>query len=761
MSDTFLNSKYASDFSPANLSGLAVWLNADDSNSVTQSAGVVSSWTDRSPNALNMSQATAGSRPTIESNVQNGRPALRFTTTQMLQSTANLTLAPDQTWFVSFRPLAGTNMIFIEHGPNVNTTNGSYFYGSNNALVQISRSVGGFRTIFDASGVGATVFPVGSWYIASVVNSNVTNVQSNDVYWSINGARRNTTIDSNLLTGSVANVLYINPTSRVPGSNYTGEIIIYNRALTYGEVLLVERYLSYKWGVSLPTQHPFSSTPAVMRLFNPLDISGLSTWFDAADTRRMTLSGSNVNSWGDKANLDNSMNFVGTAGTLVSNASNYPCVRFSGTSSYQSTLSNLTRAAYFSDVSTFTMFAAVNTSSSSGTNGSFWNFVSTTDVLNRVDIFTTTPSTLFWDGGRFIDPRQTGLTLTTNSIRLYMFRRSGLTLSFREFGTLTTSNFAVTTATVANDAYRITMSESGAAWAGDMHEILWYNRALPDADIWRLEVYLAEKWGLRSSLTTNVPPRFTRALSPVFTPALLSNCVLWLDAADRSTLTLSGTSVTGWRDKSGLANNATSPTLNYPTYQSNTSTLCNQPTVSFVGSNNVLTVASNFNMTTYPSLCYFIVIRPASTQPNATYAGILSTDSPGLFGRSLGFGSGNWQQEYYSGFTNITPYTANAWTIVSLQFTGTTSATLGVNGVTFAGTATGTANNTNGLHIGTYNNDGGGYFFFGADFETAEILIYGSNISTADRQRIEGYLAEKWSLLGNLAGTHPYKTTPV
>jgi hypothetical protein len=760
MSNTFLNSKYASSFSPANLSGLAVWLSADDSNSVTQSAGVVSSWTDRSPNALNMSQATVGSRPTIESNVQNGRPALRFTTTQMLQSTANLTLAPDQTWFLSFRPLATGNIFFIEQGPNTNSTAGGFHYGGNFDLFGLNRNAT-TRFVFDGTR-GSTLFSVGTWYVTSFVNSN-RSTASTDVLWSINGTARTTGYNGNtLMTGNATNLLYINPTSRVPGSNYMGEIIIYNRALTRGEVLLVERYLSYKWGVTLPTAHPFSSTPAAMRLFNPLDISGLSAWFDAADTRRMTLSGSNVNSWGDKANLDNSMNFVGTAGTLVSNASNYPCVRFSGTSRYQSTLSNLTRAAYFSDVSTFTMFATVNTSSTSGVNGSFWNFVSTTNVANRVDIFTTPPSTLFWDGGQLANPRQTGLTLTPNSVRLYMFRRSGLTLSFREFGTLTTSNFAATAATIANESYRITMSESGAAWTGDMHEILWYNRALPDTDIWRLEVYLAEKWGLRSSLTTNVPPRFTRALSPVFTPVLISNCVLWLDAADRSTLTLSGTSnVTGWRDKSGLANNATSPTTDYPTYQSNTSTLCNQPTVSFVGYNNVLKVNSNFNMTTYPSLCYFIVIRPASTQPNATYAGILSTDAPGLYGRSLGFGSGNWQEEYYSSFRNITPYTSNVWTIVSLQFAGTTSATLAVNGVTFAGTATGTANNTNGLHIGTYNADGGGYYYFGSDFETAEILIYGTNLTTAQRQTIEAYLAWKWGLVGNLSNNHPYKTTPV
>jgi hypothetical protein len=706
-----------------------------------------------------MSQATAGNRPTVESNVRNGNSALRFTTTQALTSTAGVSLTGQQTWFLSFRPLATGNFFFFEQSTDTNSFSGSYFYGANGYFFFVNRA-GTTRSIVDSS--GSAMFALGQWYIVSVMMSNRTTTVT-DYHWAINGLRRSGTVAAGLPANTViSSNFYINPIARVPGSNYTGELIVYNRALTLGEIQLTERYLADRWGVPLQAPHPYTSVPSALRLFNPLDISGLSSWFDAADPRRMTLSCSNVNSWGDKANLDNSMNFVGTAGTLVSNSTNYPCVRFSGTSRYQSTLSNLTRDAYASGANTLTLFAVVNTSSSSGVNGSFWSFVSTTTVANRVTVFASPPSTLFWDGGTQANPRQTtGLTLTTNSVRLYMFQRSVSTLNFRQFGALTTSNFASPAAIAAN-SYRITMSESGAAWTGDMHEILWYNRALPDTDIWQVENYLAEKWGLRSSLTSNSQMRFFRALSPAFTPVLLSNCVLWLDAADRSTLTLTGTTaVTGWRDKSGLANNATSPTTDYPTYQSNTATLGNQPTISFVGNNNVLTVASNFNMTTYPSLCYFIVIRPASTQPNATYAGILSTDSPSLYGRSLGLGSGNWQQEYYSSFTNITPYTANAWTIVSLQFAGTTSATLAVNGVTFAGTATGTANNTNGLHIGTYNADGGGYFFFGADFETAEILIYGANLPAAQRQTIEAYLAWKWGLVGNLSNNHPYKTTPV
>jgi len=49
--------------------------------------------------------------------------------------------------------------------------------------------------------------------------------------------------------------------------------------------------------------------------------------------------------------------------------------------------------------------------------------------------------------------------------------------------------------------------------------------------------------------------------------------------------------------------------------------------------------------------------------------------------------------------------------------------------------------------------------------EIAEIVIYDSALSTADAERLEGYLAHKWGLTGNLPGAspgpeHPYKTNP-
>ena len=46
------------------------------------------------------------------------------------------------------------------------------------------------------------------------------------------------------------------------------------------------------------------------------------------------------------------------------------------------------------------------------------------------------------------------------------------------------------------------------------------------------------------------------------------------------------------------------------------------------------------------------------------------------------------------------------------------------------------------------------------DGEIAEVLCYQGDVGVADRQKIEGYLAHKYNLDGNLPNTHPHKTTP-
>ena len=60
--------------------------------------------------------------------------------------------------------------------------------------------------------------------------------------------------------------------------------------------------------------------------------------------------------------------------------------------------------------------------------------------------------------------------------------------------------------------------------------------------------------------------------------------------------------------------------------------------------------------------------------------------------------------------------------------------------------------------VGTDWNWGDGNQFFPG--HVAEVLVYNSALSTADRQTLEGYLAWKWGLESSLAPSHPYRSVP-
>ena len=41
-----------------------------------------------------------------------------------------------------------------------------------------------------------------------------------------------------------------------------------------------------------------------------------------------------------------------------------------------------------------------------------------------------------------------------------------------------------------------------------------------------------------------------------------------------------------------------------------------------------------------------------------------------------------------------------------------------------------------------------------------EVLIFNTDLTTDRRQKVEGYLAHKWALAGDLPASHPYKVNP-
>ena len=86
--------------------------------------------------------------------------------------------------------------------------------------------------------------------------------------------------------------------------------------------------------------------------------------------------------------------------------------------------------------------------------------------------------------------------------------------------------------------------------SSEICEVLMYNSYVTTNERQQIEGYLSWKWGLQG-------PSTTITYTP-FTPTTISGCALWFDAADSSTLTLSGSNVTQWNDKSGNGRNTSS-----------------------------------------------------------------------------------------------------------------------------------------------------------------------------------------------------------
>jgi len=250
----------------------------------------------------------------------------------------------------------------------------------------------------------------------------------------------------------------------------------------------------------------------------------------------------------------------------------------------------------------------------------------------------------------------------------------------------------------------------------------------------------------------------------LWTPTQLTPAV-WLDAADSATITLNGSTVSQWNDKSGNARHASQASAaNQPTYTA--SAYAGKPALTFDGVNDNLAV--NYNYAGNQATLYAVVSR--------------------LPGGS----AEQWVFSSYGGI-NGTPLVAPMWALgLNLQIGGNRWATYGNNKFLSGGVNLSTDGTpfalglvsdisgsvldayTNGSRTAQYNtvarfNGGGARNYIGAELNGAsrflsgrvsEIIQTETVLSTTDRQKLEGYLAWKWGLQGNLPIGHPYKNFP-
>jgi hypothetical protein len=301
----------------------------------------------------------------------------------------------------------------------------------------------------------------------------------------------------------------------------------------------------------------------------------------------------------------------------------------------------------------------------------------------------------------------------------------------------------------------------------------------------QVEGYLAWKWGLVSSLPNGHPykqqqiapfPFRTIAFngsSSSWQPTRITGCAFWLDATDvngNGSTVADGTVISTWTDKSGNGRNFTQATAgNRPIY----GTFLSRPGISFTGANSQ-NLSNAYIQTGSGGRNTFIVFYDVNTSANQYGNPVLfymaNTNQSAL---------GDWRAAYdgannYLGTDALAgAYLYRTSPAVTTMRTARCVALWGYNTGSGFNTAYVYGNGTqfttlvnsfaatsplNVTNTGTTSVGGGqtGY----ATAVISELIYYNTDITTVQRQQIEGYLAWKWGLQGNLPANHPYKLWP-
>ena len=498
-------------FIPTQVSGLVLWLDASDPTTITQSSGNITQWRDKSTSALT---ATGVSNPQYVTNVQNGFPGISFDgSTQYFNLGNNLNM--------------GTNQIYIFIVSKFNSTADGAIIGKS-----LLGSQGGRYSLLRVGALVPLIEAGGGAVNNSGLNSDTsTSARLLNMVWdrsTINLYQNGSSVfsvglsdSSNLTTGNSLLIgAYQNGSGGVPPvaglymNGYIHEILMYftSTASPLGNTARqqIESYLAQKWGLTLGAGHPgltstvyrstYLKNSAVKRniatmtpffaAFSPRQIGGLALWLDSTDSSTISFSsGSNVSTWSDKSgNGRNATVYAGTP-TYTSALG----MTFNGSSSLQIT--------YTASPILESMFVIIKFNSVSGQG----DILSGTAAGQREYLMYVpySPGTIYL-GRHSTGPSGAinGGTVTTGSNYLlgYVFNGTGNTISFFQSGNTITSGTPQFTYSAGGTISVIGSYNGGGYLQGQIYEMIIYSTALSITERQRVESYLAQKWGLTSSL---------------------------------------------------------------------------------------------------------------------------------------------------------------------------------------------------------------------------------------------------------------------
>lgn len=225
-----------SSFSPLALPSLRLWLDA--SQLTLNDNDLVQTWTDKSGNGNNVTQATEGNRPTFKTNIVNGKPVVRFDGTDNYMTIPQLfTATHEASWAFVVKHTASADDRFLE-------------YDDDGIYVRCRQEAGGATqtlyvedgsTTIKTSSTADDVFQI--WYFSYQNNGGLEWYRNNVIV----GIQQMQTLAEVASPGRVLGA------SRTPSAYWAGdmpEVICCNRQLAGVDRDLLISYLMNKYAIT-------------------------------------------------------------------------------------------------------------------------------------------------------------------------------------------------------------------------------------------------------------------------------------------------------------------------------------------------------------------------------------------------------------------------------------------------------------------------------------------------------------------------------
>ena len=706
--------------------GRNFWIDASDATTVTKGTTMVQ-WNDKSGNGYNLIPGSGITTYVPYSTY----PSVKLNTSYMyVNKPVNLT---QYTMFIAVLSQTAVNNQTVFTGrPNTSTSysspDGFGFYVDSTAPDLRFYYANSPITNYTSSG-SISQPPVIAAYTCT--STGVT-------YSWVNGASGTSYTAGGLTRSSTAQGFSIG--GEWQGSSYGNlvsvsnvyEIIVYNTVLTNTQVQQIQTYLGNKWGVTV-------SNPTA-GITNPTLIPSCVLWLDAADpttiitavTQMKDKSGNGYNITQSTAVYQPTLtnNYL-ALGTSLNYYMNMPQAAINNTTSWTlflvfnpSSSTNWIMVKQFDGNNTYNVLSMTNYTSSGG--------APTTGTTGVLYFHAYNAGTLFTGPAALTTSVNQLLTLICNGTNIYYYINGVLAL-------ITNGSFAIQSQTGAtNFTLGAWISSGSLVNSGvtnfQLGELDFYNSALPTIQTQQIEASLMNKW----SITNTVQTANGSLIDTPFLPTDITGCVLWLDGADTSSITMTGTAVTAWADKSGTSHSATA--FNSPTYSASSLG------VVLNGTNNYLTSSVTVPTATH---CLIAVCNPTTISGNLT-------GNTSLFRFQVTnyvvfpYMDGTTPRGYisnqdstttaYNSSVLVEKSVANTINVIAANISAS-SQTIYKNGVIqTTGAAALTNVTSDALTIGCVS--GSSQFYSGTLYE---MIVYNTTLTTAQFQAVTNYLQRKWN----------------